>query len=352
MPDWTAGFERQTYSYYEVDPSTWRDRRPLRGVLSCNISRDASSDTLESASLSMVEDVEGEFYIRAYMETTQGGIDERTPMGTFLVQTPEEEADSTHAELSVSAFSPLLELADADLPIGWCVRAGQDPVAKAQQVCREKCRAPIVGDASGTALVEPFVPLPDDKAIATVKTLIAKDQMSLGLDAFGRISFVPRREAAALRPAWEFDDTSIRSIMLPRVRHRKDWYGVPNHVEVVYSSPAGYLIGSATNRGGNRLSVEGRGRVVPYRETSPDLPSDPTQADVDAEAARILHEKSTLEMQVEFEHAYCPVRLGDCVRVVKSNMGLDLMAVVTRQEISLVTGCTVRTTAAYTETGW
>ena len=51
--DWSESME-QSFEYYEVDPNTWKDIRKIENVKSCSIDRDESSDTLGSASISIV----------------------------------------------------------------------------------------------------------------------------------------------------------------------------------------------------------------------------------------------------------------------------------------------------------
>ena len=50
MVDWLRSMVR-TYEFYEVDPGTWKDKRPIRSITSAKISRDLQSATLETASL-------------------------------------------------------------------------------------------------------------------------------------------------------------------------------------------------------------------------------------------------------------------------------------------------------------
>ena len=69
MVDWSSSMQ-QTFEYYVVDPGTWKDVRLLDNVKSCTINRDATAETLGSATIDVTESV-GECYIRVYLITIQ-----------------------------------------------------------------------------------------------------------------------------------------------------------------------------------------------------------------------------------------------------------------------------------------
>ena len=62
---------------------------------------------------------------------------------------------------------------------------------------------------------------------------------------------------------------------------------------------------------------------------------------------------STLEYEVTYTHGYCPVRLGDCVRLDYAKAGLSgVKAKVISQSIDCVPGCPVTETAVFTTKLW
>lgn len=103
MPNWFESM-RQTYEYYIVDPGTWMDTKLLTNVKSCSITRDLSTETLGSATID-IEEAIGECYIRVYLVTIQNGITEKTPLGTFLVQTPTTSFDGKASSVSMDAYT-------------------------------------------------------------------------------------------------------------------------------------------------------------------------------------------------------------------------------------------------------
>jgi hypothetical protein len=132
-------------------------------------------------------------------------------------------------------------------------------------------------------------------------------------------------------------------------------YGVPNVIEVVYSPTDGTPIFSrVVNDDPNSIiSTVSRGREVVYRETSPSVVEGINQAQLDDYARNKLKELSSLEYKVSYRHGYCPVRIGDCVRLNYVRAGLeDVKAMVTRQTIKCESGCSVDETAVFTRSLW
>ena len=72
MTNW-LGTMQQTFEYYIVDPGTWKDISKVENVISSSINRDASAETLGSASINVNETL-GECYIRIYLITIQNGV--------------------------------------------------------------------------------------------------------------------------------------------------------------------------------------------------------------------------------------------------------------------------------------
>lgn len=115
----------QTFEYYIVDPETWKDTERLDTVKKCVISWDREADTLGSASIDIVNSV-GECYVRAYLITIQNGITERHPLGTFLVQTPSSSFDGKLRNVTMDAYTSLLELKENPPPIGYSILKGEN----------------------------------------------------------------------------------------------------------------------------------------------------------------------------------------------------------------------------------
>lgn len=351
MPDWSASMQ-QTFEYYVVDPESWKDIKLLDTVKSCSITRDAEAETLGSASFDISESV-GERYIRVYLVTIQNGIKEKYPLGTFLVQTPSSSFNGKTKDVVMDAYTPLLELKENRPPLGYTVLKNEDIMNIAYRLTRENARAPVVETESKTKLFYDFVADPNDTWLSFLTDLISNAKYNFDLDEMGRILFSPRQDTASLQPVWTFDDGNS-SILYPDMSMDHDLYGIPNVVEVIYSSGSNSYYAKVINDDPNSpTSTVSRGREIVYRVTDPDVIGDPTQNQIQEYAERLLRELSSLEYTVTYTHGYCPVRVGDCVRLNYERAGFtDIKAKVISQDISCEPGCPVTEKAVFTTKLW
>lgn len=351
MVDWTASMQ-QTFEYYIVDPDTWTDKQLIRNVKSCSISRDSEADTLGSANIDVTDSLE-ECYVRVYLITIQNGVKEKHPLGTILVQTPSFSFDGKGKTVSVDAYTPLLELKEGLPPIGYSILKDQNIMDIAYRLIRENARAPVVKAVSDEKLFMDFVSNKDDTWISFLSDLIANAKFKFGLDEMGRILFLPEQDTASLQPVWTYDDSNS-SILYPDFDMDHDLYGIPNVVEVLYSGESGYYYSRVENNDENSpISIKNRGREIIHRVTNPDISGNPTQGYIDQYATRLLRELSCLEYTISYTHGYCPVRIGDCVRLNYERAGItDVKAKVINQTIKCESGCPVTEKAVFTTNLW
>lgn len=421
MADWLSSMQR-TYEYYIVDPGTWKDIRKIDNIKTSTIVRDSSVETLGSATLNMV-DTFGECYVRIYLVTIQNGLTERFPLATVLVQTPSTSFNGKTTTVTVDAYTPLLELKENPPPIGYSRLKGENIMQAAYEIVRENARAPVVKPASefiinlkrliaqsgksqsdiaselqipeanlidwlsdiaypspneidklvhyfgimrkdlvgedAKTLSDDFVSNTSDTWTTFTSDLIAKAKHEFALDDMGRILFAPKQEVTALQPVWTYTDDNS-SILHADISMDHDLYGIPNVVEVVYSSQGGagggedMLFSTVVNDDPNSpTSTVSRGRRIVYRDTNPALSGNPFQSDLDEYAKRLLEELSTVEYKISYTHGYCPVRLGDCVRLNYNRAGLkDIKAKVVYQSIACTASCTVTEKAVFTKKLW
>ena len=351
MANWTESMQ-QSFKYYIVNPSTWKNVKEINHVTSSNINYDADTETLGSATIDVTESV-GECYIRIYLVTIQKGITEEHPLGTFLVQTPSSSFDGRIKNITMDAYTPLLELKENPPPLGYSLLKGDNIMDAAYRLVREHARAPIVKTGSSTTLHYDFVANTDDTWMSYLSDLIANDKKTFGLDELGRILFVPKQDTASLQPVWEYTDDNS-SILLPDFSMDHDLYQIPNVVEVVYSNGKDSYYARVVNDDSNSpISTVNRGREILYRDTNPDLVGNPTEAQIKEYAEQLLRDKSSLEYTVSYSHGYCPVRIGDCVRLNYKRAGInDVKAKVVSQSIKCVPGCPVTEKAVFTVKLW
>lgn len=351
MVDWLSSMQ-QTFEYYVVDPGTWKDIKPINSITSCTINRDSDTETLGSATIDMTEPI-GECYLRVYLITIQNGVKDRHPLGTFLIQTPSWSFDGKVRDISVDAYTPLIELKENLPPIGYSLLKGDNIMNLAYRLCRENARAPVIETVCSDTLYYDFVANTDDTWLSFLTDLIANAKYIFDLDELGRILFQPKQDTASLQPVWTYTDDNS-SILYPDITMDQDLYGIPNVVEVVYSNGNSCYYAKAVNDDSNSpISTVNRGREIVYRETNPNLSGNPTENQIQEYADRLLRELSTLECTVTYSHGYCPVRLGDCVRLNYSRSGINgVKAKVISQTIDCKTSCKVTEKAVYTTNLW
>lgn len=351
MPDWSTSMQ-QSFEYYIVDPGTWKESKLLDNVTSCSITRDSSVETLGSATIDVTNSV-GECYIRAYLVTIQNGLRERHPLGTFLVQTPSSSFDGKIRNVSMDAYTPLLELKENPPPLGYSIFKNENIMTKAYQIAREHTRAPVVQASSANTLYNDFVANSGDTWLSFLTDLIANAKYNFELDEFGRILFSPKQDTASLQPVWTYDDSNS-SILYPSISMDHDLYGIPNVVEVIYSNGRDFYYARVVNDDPNSpTSTISRGREIVHRDTNPSVIGDPTNAQIQEYARTLLRSLSTVEYTVSYMHGYCPVRLGDCVRINYTRAGIvDVKARVISQSIKCEPGCPVTEKAVFTTKLW
>lgn len=351
MIDWTKSMT-QTFEYYTVDPKTWCDDKPIRNVKTCQISRDESAETLGSAYITLT-DLVGEAYIRAYLIAIQNGVKYKIALGTFLIQTPSSKFDGKVRDISVDAYTPLLELKESPPPIGYSVFKGANILETAYDICIDQARAPVSRGFCETNLQTDFVANTNDTWLTFLIDLIANAKYKFDLDEMGRILFAPKQDTASLQPIWTYNDSNS-SILYPEVTLDHDMYGIPNVVEVVYSTGVDSYSARIVNDDPNSpISTVNRGREIVYRVTDPEIAGNPTQNQVTEYATQLLRDLSTLEYTISYTHGYCPVRVGDCVLFNYSRAGINnVKGRVVSQTIECKSGCKVTEKAVFTNNLW
>ena len=351
MTNWLTTMQ-QTFEYYKVDPYTWKDMERVENVISSSINWDSSAETLGSASINVNEPL-GECYIRIYLITIQNGVREKHPMGTFLVQTPSYTFDGKTKNITLDAYTPLLELKENYPPLGYSLMKGENIMDRAYVITREQLRAPVYKTTHSEVLNTNFVASLNETWISFLNDLIKNAKYNFSLDELGRILFTPEQDTKSLQPVWTYTDDNS-SILYPSLDIDHDLYGIPNVVEVIYSKENTYLYGIATNDNSDSpISTVNRGRKITHRVTNPEIIGNPTQAEIQQYAEQTLREVSTMEYTITYKHGYCPVRVGDCVRLNYKRAGLNgIKAKVISQSIECVPGCPVTEKAVFTAELW
>lgn len=362
MPDWTKSME-QSFEYYTVEPTTLADIKRLDTVKNASFGRDLEAETLGSATIDVANST-GEKYIRGYLKTIQNGVIEKFPLGTVLSQTPSSSFNGKILDVSMDCYTPLIELKEKFPPIGYTVRKGANIMDEAYRIMTssdvdengneyKRCRVPVEKVDCETTLQYDVVANTDDTWLSFIIYLISNAGYELRLSDKGGIYFAPKQQLESLQPIWTFDDSNS-SILYPDISVNHDLYGIPNQIEVIYSHGHSLMTSIVTNSDPNSVtSTVNRGRIIPYKDTDPSIRGYTTQEQLDAYAEKKLKELSVLEYTVSFTHAYCPVRIGDCVRLDYKKAGINgVKAKIISQNIKAEPGCPVSAKAVFTSRLW
>ena len=350
MPDWTKSMQR-TFEYYIVDPNTWMDSRKITSILSSSITWDYSSDTVGSASFSLTEPI-GEAYIRVYLITVQNGVKERWKLGTFLAQSPSFSFNGKYRTETVDAYSPLIELKEKQPPLGYTVLKNSSIMPIVSQLTADNLRATVVAVPAsiGTNILDAnYIANTDDTWFSFISGLLNKTRYKFDLDDSGRIIFSPVQKTEAMTPRWTYS-TDNSSILSPEITIDRDIYGIPNVIEVIQKINGSVYIARAVNSDPlSPISTATRGREIVKRITNANFGGGtPSTAQVDDYAKQALKSISTTTYRVSYSHAYCPIRIGDCVLINYPQVGLNnVKAKVMSQSIQCDTAMTVSETAEY-----
>lgn len=350
--DWFKSMQ-QTFEYYTVNPSTWQDQDKINTITASSIEWDESADTLGSASINLSENI-GEKYIRIYLVTIQNGVTEKHDLGTFLLQTSPGSFDGKITTISVDGYTPLIELNEKNLPIGYYIPKETNIMDMAYRLARNNMRAPVVKTTNTEVLHDHFIADPEKKCLSFISDLVSNAKFTIGLDERGRMLFKPKQKLAALQPVITFNDDNS-SILQPEIEMEEDIFGIPNVVTVVCSSSNGnnFEVTVKNDDPASPTSTIQRGREIPYREINPQSLGDPNEARVVEYAEQLLETLSTVEQTVTYTHGYCGNRIGDCVRLNYRAAGLNnVKAKVINQSIDCTPGCQVTETAVYTKKYW
>lgn len=351
MIDWTRTMKR-SFKFYKVDPITWKNLKPLDTIKSCNFNRDKTKSTLGSGTFDTTTDME-ECYIRVYLVVVQDGVTYDIPLITLLAQPAADGFDGKTRNVSMDAYTSLVELKSSPPPIGYALLKGDNIMDMASRLCRENMRAPVVAAKCDDTLKSHFVSNLDDDWLLFISDLINVAKYEFDLDEMGRVLFKPVQDVASLQPVWSYNDDNS-SILLPDIDDDRDLYDIPNIVEVVYSTGTAYMYSRVVNDDKNSpISTVNRGYEKVRRITDPSFTGVPSQQDIDDYAVRVLRNLSCLEHTVTYTHGYCPVKVGDCVLLNYKRFGLvNVKAQVISQSFTCTTDCLVEETAVYTRRLW
>lgn len=146
--DWSQGYT-STWRLYYVDQSTWGDGDEIQNINSISVTKDADSDLIEDANISLDSDIPIKGYVRIVLEAKNTTGASRSAIGTFLVTSPKRSIDISLTTRDLECYSVLKPASDKLMPIGWYFPEGGDPIAGACDLLQQALKCPVVMVESG-----------------------------------------------------------------------------------------------------------------------------------------------------------------------------------------------------------
>jgi hypothetical protein len=366
MIDWTKSMS-QTYEFYIVNPYTGMDKQRLYNVTGASVTRDLQSDTQVSGSIEYDGEL-GEVYVRVYLVAEQGDEHEKIPLITMLCQTPSTSFNGKYKKTSITGYSPLIELQNCYPPFGYTIPKYINEASykkewaldkKIPELCSEHMRMTVLSigeDLSSVnkeKLTQPMAIDPQQSWFEVITSLINLTDYMFKVTPSGIIYFDKKPKINKMAVTWTYD-TENSSILSSDVTIDRDIYNVPNVIEVIATSTTGNVITKVVeNNDINSItSIPSRDRKVVKRIVNPnDLGniSPSNESVITTYANNLLEKENELSYKISYKHGYCPVNIGDCVRINYPDAGIDnVKALVISQKIDCKTGCEVEETAIFT----
>ncbi len=347
MVDWAYGFDRQSFEYWRVDPSTWLDAEPFAGIVSGSLVRDSSAAHVTSATLEVAGEMPAEAVVRCYMAVEQSGARERVPIDTWVAYRTARTAGGSLARSKSALYGPLHVLAnrERDLgskpPYGYTVPAGANCAYAAADALSHGI-APVTAAPSEAVLGAPYVAGGQQSWGELAAALAAMAAREVTCGPTGALGVDPVPVPGAVRPSWTFHDgnSTVKSNILAEASEERSTMNVPNVVEVVWDRTSPAVVARAEDDDpAHAVSTASRGYELVRRVLNPAE----LQAGADAERAAMVAAKELAAGRqvvrvITVAHPYCPARVGDVVEVDYRARGIAGVGRVARQTMSLAVG--------------
>lgn len=351
---WQRRF-RADYRVVRVSRSTGDELGRVGNVTGGSITRNQDTSTYESASLDYVGSLDvGADLLRVYLDATDEVTGEAATvaLGTFLPSTPKREVEGSRSGGTADLYGRLRELADDDFDEVLRIDAGANAVAKAAEIVRG-CGLEVVADASDYVTSAAWTfgaggsgkDTADTKLAAVNELLGAAGFSAARTDPMGRV-LLTRYVAPSAKPVARSFAEGPGCTVLSSLTDELDRLSISNVVHVDYTTQEATVRGTAVDDDPmSEWSTASVGRRIVKLYSYSDLPEGTTSAEAQAaanlKALQLLNEDRSVLRRVSFTTPYCPVTVGDAVRLELPTAGLSRTYVVRKQDISLGPACQV-----------
>jgi hypothetical protein len=319
--DWRTGFTAR-YIMTTVDPYTWGDTGEIE-VIGGTIDRDAETDLLESASISIREHIT-EQWVRVYLIAKQGNDSVREALFTGLATTPTRSIVGNREENTLDCYSVLKVADDILLPLGYYAAAG---VQGGQLVERLLSDLPctVTVQENSPVLLDNIVAGSADSKLKMARQIVDAMGWQIRITGDGKVFVEPKPSQIAA----EFNSQD-EDVIEPQLTDDQDLFGIPNVLRVTISDSTATVRNDDPE---NEYSTVQRGREVWKAESSSSLTDNES---LGAYAMRRLKELQAPARTLNYNRRFNPdVVPGSLVNIVYPKQGLDGAYRVQSQSIAL-----------------
>lgn len=328
MVDFSNGFSA-TYYAARVNPQTWADAGEIN-IIAGSIAKNADSDLVQSADITIDEEIGTEEWIRVYMIAEQGGALERVPLFTGIVSSPTRNIDGNTEERILDCYSVLKVAADVLLPMGWFAPARTNG-GELIRMLLEDLPGPVELDEGSPVILSSFVAGTKDTKLSIAQEIAKAINWQIKVNGDGSVRICPK----PLTISGTFDNIE-NDIIETSVTDDQDIFSVPNILRVTLNGSA------ATARDDDPDSIYStvnRGREI-WQQEDAKLAAGESLGEY---AARRLKELQNPSRKLDYTRRFQPdVDVNDLVSIIYPKQAIGDVFRVKSQTITLSYGAKVK----------
>ena len=327
MINWSNGFSAIYYAT-KVDPNTWADKEEIP-IISGTITRNADTDLMESAEITVSENIGVEEWVRIYLIAQQGGARQKVPLFTGLVSSPSRDIDGNSETHKLDCYSVLKVADDILLPLGWFAPARTNG-GLLIKILLSDLPCPIELDEGSPTIISSFVAGDDDSKLSVAQEIAKAINWQIKVNGDGSVRICPK----PLTINGTFDNIE-NDIIETKVTDEQDIFAIPNVLRVTLDGSA------ATARDDDPdspYSTVTRGREVWLQEDA-ELAAGESLGDY---AYRRLKELQKPARTLSYTRRFQPeVSTNDLVSIIYPKQAIGDVFRVVSQKINLSRGASV-----------
>lgn len=328
MVEFSSGISA-TYYVTRVNPQTWADAGEIP-VISGDIKKNAESNLIASAELTVREDIGVEEWVRVYMIAEQSGAKERVPLFTGIVSSPSRDINGNSETRELDCYSVLKVASDILLPLGWFAPA-RTSGGELIKILLSDLPCPVELDEGSPNIISSFVAGDSDSKLSVAQSIAEAINWQIKVHGDGSVRICPM----PLTISGTFDNIE-NDIIETAVTDNRDIFNVPNVLRVTLQGSA------ATARDDDPDSIYStvnRGREIWLQEAAT-LAAGESLGEY---AMRRLKELQNPSRKLSYTRRFQPdVDVNDLVSIVYPKQNIGDVFRVKSQTITLSHGAKVK----------